>query len=156
MNIIIYKKQIPHICTIDKEDIHIIGKYKWFVNRWGYVERHTTINNKWVVYLLHRCILNITDHKIEIDHINNDPLDNRKCNLRICNRFQNAKNRKSQKHSSSKYLGVSHFTTKYRAIIFTNNKNKHLGYYVNEIDAAKAYDKAAKLYHGEFANLNFK
>lgn len=92
-----------------------------------------------------------------VDHINNNPLDNRKNNLRVVTVAQNNMNKKSSKNSTSKYIGVYWNTNnKWKASINQNNKYKFLGLFDNEIDAARARDEATKIYFGEFGNLNFK
>ena len=85
-------------------------------------------------------------------------MDNRRVNLRAATRAQNVRNRKKYtKSGSSKYKGVSwkKDNGKWSARIGLNNKSIFLGNFEKELDAAKAYDKAAKKYHGEFACLNF-
>lgn len=93
-----------------------------------------------------------------IDHINGNPSDNRIVNLREASISENMKNRKPNKGSSSKYMGVGmhHIRKKWRAYIWIDGKAKHLGLYENEEDAARAYDSAAREYHGEFARPNFR
>ena len=61
------------------------------------------------------------------------------------------------RHKSSKYKGFhwNKRNKKWAAQITCDHKRHHLGYFVDEIDAAKAYDKAARKYHGEFAQPNF-
>jgi len=93
-----------------------------------------------------------------VDHINHDGMDNRKANLRAATHSQNLCHRR--KHSgtkSSKYKGVHwhKFNKRWAARITFKKKTINLGYFRNEIDAAKAYDRAARKYHGEFASLNF-
>jgi hypothetical protein len=92
-----------------------------------------------------------------IDHINNNPLDNRKCNLRIVTPQQNNMNRKSVKNTTSKYIGVSFDkkTNKWKATIRIDCKYIFLGYFDDEIEAAKSRDIATKQYYGENGNLNF-
>lgn len=93
---------------------------------------------------------------MQIDHKNDNGLDNRKLNLRVCTSGQNAQNRPSQKGASSKFKGVSWSKKKkkWRSVLHQNDKSIHIGYYDNEIEAACAYDKAAKELFGEFAYLN--
>lgn len=93
-----------------------------------------------------------------VDHKNNNKLDNRLVNLRLATRSQNACNTlKRRTNTSSKYRGVSwrKDIRKWQAKIYFQNKAILLGYFDSEIEAAKAYDAAAKKYHGEFARLNF-
>ena len=107
---------------------------------------------------MHREILKAPDG-IYVDHINRNGLDNRKANLRLATRQQNARNTpKTRRTTHSKYTGVSLRARhgKWCATIFANGRNTHLGHFDNQLDAAKAYDKAAKKHYGEFAVLNFE
>jgi hypothetical protein len=93
----------------------------------------------------------------QIDHINNDPSDNRIENLREATHAQNQHNMSSHKDSSSRYLGVSwhNASNKWRAQIAVDGKSYHLGLFTVEEDAARAYDKEAFKRFGIYANLNF-
>lgn len=93
----------------------------------------------------------------EIDHINHDASDNRIANLRDCTHAENLANSSSTKGSTSRFLGVSWSkkSAKWSAIISPNGKTIALGRFASEIEAAKAYDDAARKHFGEFANLNF-
>ena len=115
------------------------------------------VGTKKVKIKMHREILK-PPRCLFVDHINHNGLDNRKANLRFATRTQNNWNRIHHKqNSSSRYKGVAwHKHTKmWAARIGVNGRRIALGYFDNQIDAAKAYDKAAKKHHGEFAVLNF-
>lgn len=91
----------------------------------------------------------------EIDHINNDSLDNRRSNLRHVTRAQNQYNRSSATRGSSKFKGVSKRKgRKYEAYIQHNRVGKHLGYFHTELEAASAYNDAARKLFGKYACLN--
>jgi hypothetical protein len=92
-----------------------------------------------------------------VDHRNGDGLDNHRDNLRIATRSQNACNRHNTKSKASCRFSGLFFDKrrgKWMSRIVVNGKI-FLGYFDSEIDAARAYDAAAKKYHGEFARLNF-
>ncbi len=92
-----------------------------------------------------------------LDHINNDGLDNRISNLRKATKSQNMMNRPKFKNCSSKYKGVyfckrdKHWISQ----IKINGKQKKIGYFLNEEEAALKYDEFAKKLFKEFALLNF-
>lgn len=77
-------------------------------------------------------------------------------NCRWVTRSQNNMNTRSRENSSSKYKGVcwAKSKSKWNSAIFTNGKRKHLGYFDDEIEAAKTYNKAARKLFGEYAHLN--
>jgi hypothetical protein len=100
----------------------------------------------------------MNDFENRYDHKNRDPLDNRKENLRLANNSQNCANKvKWYNNGSSKYKGVSFRKDMncWRAKIYKNCKPISLGHFSTEELAAKAYDKAAREYFGEFTVLNF-
>src|SRR5690606_26970907 len=92
-----------------------------------------------------------------VDHINRDPSDNRITNLRLASPEQNRSNMPGRAGSASAYKGVSfsHGKKKWMAKIGMRGKQKYLGYFAREEDAARAYDTAAYAYAGEYALLNF-
>ena len=147
---------------VDPEDYYTHAGYKWHVQegtRTLYAVRQICLGKRKTKAIhMHREILNAPDG-IYVDHINRNGLDNRKANLRLATRRQNARNTpKTNKTTSSKYKGVSLRTRqgKWSATIFADGRNTHLGHFESQIDAAKAYDKAAKKYYGQFAVLNFE
>ncbi len=135
--------------TIVDEDIYYeLTKYTWRLSN-NYVINDTYGR-------LHRHILNYSGDNV-VDHINSNPLDNRKCNLRIITQQQNIMNKSAQKNASSKYIGVRfrEKINKWEANIYVNNKQKYLGLFKTEIEAAKARDLSTKEYFGEYGKLNF-
>ena len=152
----------PRYSKVDPEEYYRLRKYEWVAQTIGkccYARRRIAGGKKSrgsIVYM-HQDIIKAPKGKV-IDHVNNDGMDNRNANLRAATPSQNMHNRKKyDRKSSSKYKGVHWYKqySKWTARIRYENKRIFLGYFESEIDAAKAYDKAAKKYHKEFACLNF-
>ena len=148
---------------VDPEDYDRLRKYKWYAQKnvhTFYAVRSLTNGKKEKrknAYM-HHLVINIPDGMF-CDHINHNGLDNRRANLRPVTLTQNVWNRrKFKKPSRSKYKGVDWSTEmkRWRARIRVNGKRIYLGSFKHEIEAAKAYDRAAAKYHGQFAALNFK
>lgn len=145
---------------VDDADFAELSKYRWYVKK----EPHTSYaaadvggrkNRKRL--RMHRLIMNAMKG-FDVDHINHNGLDNRRCNLRICTRRQNIRNtlKRFGSISTSKYKGV-HWrkdSSRWQARIFNGSRQVSLGHFDTEVDAAKAYNKAASEYFGEFAKLN--
>jgi len=91
------------------------------------------------------------------DHINRNSHDNQRLNLRPATSSQNSFNKGVRKDNSTGYKGVGWCkpAKKWRARLRINGAELHLGVFDTEHAAAKAYDEAAKIHHGEFAYLNF-
>lgn len=106
--------------------------------------------------LMHHVVLGI-EREVRIDHRNGNGLDNRKVNLRPCTHSQNLQNQRKRKDNTSGYKGVAWHpgARKWYAYIQVEKKRLHLGLFANPVEAAQAYDAAARLHFGEFARPNF-
>lgn len=160
-------------CKIDLEDVDLV-KYNWVSHKYNIKGKHIFYAEKWnsvksptTDNRMHRVIAariigrDLHDDE-EVDHIDNDGLNNTRSNLRVVTGSQNGRNRSKGEFykgqpTSSIYKGVSFYKNygKYMVRIMVDKKSIFIGYFKNEIDAARAYDVAAKKYHREYAKLNF-
>jgi hypothetical protein len=104
------------------------------------------------MFLLHRLLINCPKNKI-VDHINGDKLDNRLCNLRICDKSKNGMNRGMQKNNSSGFKGVYKLPYgNWCSRISADGKDHYLGSYKTKEEARQIYISACVKYHKEYAN----
>lgn len=146
---------------VDDEDWELVSKLKWHyqtVKKSGYACRKVwDKENKryWTVYM-HRFIMQ-PPKGLDIDHINRNPLDCRRKNMRICPRWVNIHNKPSSRPNTSGYRGVYKMGEKWIAFISFQGKRTYLGRdFTNPKDAAKAYDKAAREFYGKYAWQNLR
>lgn len=129
----------------DLEDYNKIKDICWIVTNTKVVGR---FNNKNVS--MHTLILDFPQDTI-IDHINHNPSDNRKNNLRYATKQTNEYNRPCNKNNKLGIKGVSKLHNgKYFARIMHNYKNIYLGTFSTIEEAKKARQEAEKKYCGEF------
>lgn len=149
-NLVLRKGQVV---LLDDEDLARVAGFTWYVNAQGYVV--SLRENKRLAKLecvsLHRVILKAPKGRI-VDHINGNPLDNRRSNLRLVTLSQNAQNRKRHKNNKSGVKGVIwHKGNKaWRASIMINGKAKHLGSFQDLQEAGQAYRNASEKFFGTF------
>lgn len=147
------------VAYVDDEDYERVSALKWRLF-YGNQQKMYAANGDGT--LMHRVIAG-TPTGMQTDHRNGNGLDNRRSNLRIATHSQNLANQPSRlvrkgRPTQSKFKGVTHLEGRlrpWRATISVHRKQHFLGYHPNEVDAARAYDAAARLYFGEFAHTNF-
>lgn len=154
-------KHYTAIALVDDEDYPLVSQYVWHIADRGRTRRKFyAVRNlrkpdgTWTQQFMHNLIMNAKG----IDHKDNNGLNNQRLNLRVANQMQNGGNMTPRQGSSSKYKGVSWRKDRdnWTAYIHAGGRKKTLGSFDSEIEAAKAYDRAALTYFGEFAKLNFE
>ena len=152
------------VALVDDADYVCVTPFKWraLVDRrrnkvYAVRKTHGPHSSRKSLYM-HREILGVTDPQVKIDHRNGDSLDNRRANLRKCVNGENSANSvKRRDGRSSKYEGVCWHTRdgKFQASIKVHGRTVFLGMFADEVQAAQAYDLAARALFGEFAQCNF-
>jgi hypothetical protein len=156
------------VAKVSDEDFGWISQHPWYAlqakgGQW-YAVRDVGPRGSVVTLLMHREI-NKTPKGLDTDHKNGDTLDNQRYNLRDATRTQNCHNSRKRTGTSSAYKGgYLHWSRGPRgprsyscwvARIKINSGSRHLGCFETEVEAAQAYDAAAKVHFGDFARPNF-
>ena len=138
---------------VDDQDYEWLMQWRWTVSAKGYATRTSKSKGVTRKILMHRLINNTPDG-MQTDHINHNPLDNRRSNLRTVSHVQNSYNKKAYPNNKSGYKGVCWDRGAWHVQIQVNKKKMHLGRFKDIRAAAMRYNGAAKQFHGEYARLN--
>jgi hypothetical protein len=144
------------VAVVDDSDYPNLSKFKWSFSPCTALRRISRTNK---MIKMHIQIMGKKKGCV-IDHIDGDPLNNQRANLRFCFQRENTCNRRKSRNNKSGFKGVVFIgktprKNPWKAEITKNGKTKHIGVYLTAEDAAKAYDETAKKLHGAFAKLNF-
>lgn len=136
---------------VDFEDFEKIKPYCWLSDKQGYLIMQK--NHKQAK--MHRFIMQPPENMV-IDHIDGNPANNRRGNLRVCTQQQNMMNSRFKSNKSCGIQGVSwdKARKKWVAQIALNKKHYHLGRYSLIEDAIKARKEAEIRLFGEFAPID--
>lgn len=136
---------------VDAADYEWLSRYRWSLYSGGYVARRA--GRKWI--LMHREIMQPLDGMI-VDHMDGNKANNCRFNLRVCTPDENRHNHAKRSDSTSRFKGVGRDNRcgKYRARFMHKGITMWLGYFDDEVEAARAYDHKAVECCGPFARVN--
>lgn len=138
------------VAIIDAADLPLVRPFVWMALR-----HHTGrfyVRAEGGSLKLHRLLMDARPGQL-VDHVNRNPLDNRRCNLRICNSLESSWN--ATRPGRTGYLGVIYRRNRWVARITINGRRREIGRFRSAEEAARAYDREALATRGSFAALNF-
>ena len=139
--------------VFDSEDLSVVKKYTWHIGRCGYVLAH----DGGMGIKLHRLLVQPPDN-LFIDHIDRNPLNNCRENLRVCSKHQNCFNQGLRSDNRTGYKGVHYDAKRNELIVRIGYKGQR--YTIKRfppeklLEAAQAYNQKALELFGEYAFLN--
>lgn len=145
----------PRPALVSDEDYERLACRRWQLHPQGYAFTNGGGRRERRTIYMHREILG-APAGLEVDHADGDPLNNQRENLRLCTRSQNEANKPAY-GGTSRYKGVCWDAgkRKWKAQVQIAGKRTHIGRYATEMEAARAYDAAARNEFGPFARANF-
>jgi hypothetical protein len=146
------------VAMVDDEDFPAVAQFRWYVSTHGYAVRTVHANGRSTKVSLHRFLMKPQGGE-HIDHINGDPLDCRRANMRIATRSQNLANARKRITSTQPFKGITYDATRRRlrwyARVNKDGRRFRSKRFETAEEAARAHDDLARQLHGDFARLNF-
>lgn len=153
------------VAIVDDEDYEHLAQFRWHAHkRRGdfYAARNIRREDgERRVQFMHRDIMLPPDYDlwsgVEVDHEDQNGLNNQRHNLRMATKMQNSQNSRKYKggHPTLKGISMIKKTGRWISVITVNKVRMVLGMFDDPVDAAKAYDQAAIEHFGAFASPNF-
>jgi hypothetical protein len=146
---------------VDAADVPLVSRHRWRLGSHGYAQTWVGRHSEHKLVLLHRLLMaDQAKGRLQVDHINGVRTDNRRSNLRMATMSENRRNKGPSIVAPSRFKGVGFRRGPRKrpwtaSIRVDGGRQIRLGHFFTAEDAARAYDAAATVHHGEFARLNF-
>jgi len=141
------------VVLVDDRDAELLARHRWYLDRDGYPRTQIREAGRARHVHLHLLLLDDSGHRYR-DHIDGNPLNNQRRNLRPATVQENNQNRGVHRNSKTGVKGVSPYRRGFRVTIHSGRKQHYLGVYPTLDLAAAAYNGAAIALFGAFARLN--
>lgn len=149
MKTVVYNLANEGSTLVDAEDVERMSAYRWYSIKSARSKTYVVATTGKSILYLHRFLLD-APKRLEVDHINNDGLDNRKANLRLVTRSQNEQAKPSRTDTITGVRNVSfckwNSQRPYRVMLMLNQKAIHIGYFASLEQASEAAKKARQTY----------
>ncbi len=138
---------------IDRSDLEKVRDYRWYEDKDGYAFAVIRSGGEPKRISMHRMLLDV-QRGMDVDHINRNPRDNRKCNLRLCTRSQNNMNSKARKTNKSGYKNIcwDKQMNSWKVQIMRDYKVVYEKLFKKLEEAVRARNKALIFFHGAYVN----
>lgn len=143
--------------VLDAEDAYLVCGRDWHARKcsgpvYAVANGHPDENGKRGQIQMHRLIMG-APKGILVDHRDGNGLNNRRSNLRLATKAENARNKPAHRNNRSGLKGVhwSQVNRRWIALITHDGQKHHLGTFGTKEEASAAYEAAAIRLHGEFA-----
>lgn len=158
MNIELHRRAAPSLwAVIDDADFELVSQHRWFPQ----VKSHGTYavanvrkaDGRRTQIYMHTLVTGWS----YVDHMDHDGLNNQRANLRVSNDWLNQANRRAQSGGTSQYKGVNfnRAAGRWYVRIKFGERQTWVGSFLDEVEAARAYDRAAREAFGEHACVSF-
>lgn len=139
---------------VDDQDYEWLSQYKWCLDGTGrYAARRRRKGEVGpTIILMQRMVMGFPPSGV--DHIDGNTLNNKRSNLRLANKSENAFNTLAHRDNLTGVKGVSVNGGKFRARIWVNGKEISLGVFLKLEEAAEAYKQASLKYHNQYSVFN--
>lgn len=148
------KRGQGRVALCDAADLPLLSLHRWHLSQDGYPRTYLRKPGVRSTTICMHQLLRTEQGECYRDHLDGNPLDNRRANLRPASRRENSRNRRVHRNNKTGLKGVSPFKGKYRATIHLDRKQISLGTFSHPLLAAIAYNAAATALYGPFAALN--
>lgn len=150
----VIKLHSGELVRVSEEDYEYLSQFKWCLfksEKWKYAVRNVWNKGKQITVYMHRDIMKVKGRSVYVDHRDQDGLNNRRENLRVCDNRLNQYNVGKKSSSKQKYKNIRLYKNRWQVRFRLPKGVRIEKSFKEEKDAVDFYNTLALKYHGEFA-----